>query len=383
MKVLHLVQKPQRRGAEVFCYELSGALRRRGLQVRIVYLYGYGGDRPLPSHADDRQLDGREARATERVPGVQPSLLQNVRREISEFAPDIVQVNGSRSVKYGAVARRLAGRDAGWRLVYRNIGDPHMWNRRKLGVWLYRKLFMSQVEGIVGVSEMSLRNAIEMYELDVPSVCLPGGIDTDRLKPAAPRDVVREREGAGADDCVVVYVGNLSPEKRPDRFLRVLAKASKAQPNLQGWFVGDGVLRGELEQLADSLGIRAAVRFLGYKETVADYLAAADVFALTSDTEGTPAVVLEAGYLGLPTVATKVGGVPEAVLHERTGLVCDRIDEDALAAALARLAASEAERRAMGQAARDWVEGRFTLETVAEKYVAFYERVLRETRGNA
>ena len=382
MRVMIFAQKPQRRGAEVRAFELVHGLRRLGHKARTVYLYPYAGEKALPLAEEDRQLTGSETALLERAPGIDPRLLRQVRAQIDEFKPDIVQVNGSRSVKYGTTARRLAGKHADWRLVYRNIGDPRMWNRRRLGVWLYRKLFMSHVDGVVGVSEMSLKNAIEMYGLDGPSVCLPGGIDTDRLNPIEPRDVVRTREGAEPGSCVAVYVGNLAPEKRPDRFLRVLAKARETQPNLMGWLVGDGVLRPELEQLADSLGIRAAVRFLGYKETVADYLAAADLFALTSDTEGTPAVVLEAGYLGLPTVATSVGGVPEAVLHERTGLVHDRDDEDALAAALARLAGSSDERQAMGQAAREWVEGRFTLETVAEKYVAFYERVLRESRPN-
>ncbi len=376
MRIFHLIQKPQRRGAEVFVYELVGHLRRQGHTVSTVYLYPHTGDKPLALAGDDRQLNGREQGLLEKIPGLDPRLLGQVRSAINAFGPDIVQVNGSRSIKYGTMAKRLAGKTAKWQLVYRNIDDPKFWNPKPSRVWLYRHLFMSQIDGMVGVSQMSMDNAAELYGLSVPSVCLPGGIDTDRLRPTEPREAVRAREGARPDNCVVISVASLVPQKRPDRFLRVLAKAREAQPNLQGWLVGDGVLRAELEELADLLGIRAAVRFMGYKETVADYLAAADVFALTSDTEGTPAVVLEAGYLGLPTVATKVGGVPEAVLHERTGLVHDRDDENALAAALVRLAASEEDRRAMGQAARAWVEGRFTLETVAEKYVAFYRIVI-------
>ena len=383
MRILQIAQKPQRRGAEVFCFELSAALRERSNTVRVVYLYRHGGDRPLPLHHDDRQLAGRERHPLERLPGLRPSLLNAVREQIADFAPDIVQVNGSRSVKYGTMARRLAGRDAPWRLVYRNIGDPKLWNRRRLQIALYRRLFMTQVDGVISVSQASLDNAVDLYGFDgVPREVIPGGIDVEQLRPRQARSDTRQQLTTPADAVVVVAVGGIVPEKRPDRLLRAFAAArQQAGVNLVLWFVGDGVLRPEMQALAASLGVAEAVRFAGYQEDVASFLAAADVFALASDTEGTPAVVLEAGYLRLPVVATAVGGIPECIKDGETGLLAAREDEAAFADHLRRLATGAELRRTMGAAAHDWVDGRFTLDVVAQRYEAFYQRVLSETRA--
>ena len=160
MRILQIVQKPQRRGAETFAYELSENLIEGGHDVRTVYLYPYTGDKPLPLREGDVVLGGDERHVFEKVPGVHPGLARALHAEIERFAPDIVQANGARTVKYSAAAKVLAGSKPSWALVYRNIDVPSFWNRKKLSVAAYRHVFMPRMDGVIGVSEHCLKTCL-------------------------------------------------------------------------------------------------------------------------------------------------------------------------------------------------------------------------------
>jgi glycosyltransferase involved in cell wall biosynthesis len=121
-------------------------------------------------------------------------------------------------------------------------------------------------------------------------------------------------------------------------------------------------------------------RFFGTRDDVACLLGAADLLALASDTEGVPGVALEAGYLGLPVVATRVGGVPECVVHGETGLLVEPGDSGALMTALSRLAADPELRLRLGSAGRERVRDRHSIDHVADMFVDFYELV-QKTRS--
>lgn len=138
MKIIQVVQQPQRRGAEVFASDLSGALRDRGHEVAIAYLYPHAGDAALPLGPDDVILGERSSHPAERLIGAQPRILRALRRHIDDLAADVVQANGARTVKYAALAGRRRGRS--WALVYRNIGEPGAWfaaavSRRSTDAW--------------------------------------------------------------------------------------------------------------------------------------------------------------------------------------------------------------------------------------------------------
>jgi glycosyltransferase involved in cell wall biosynthesis len=133
--------------------------------------------------------------------------------------------------------------------------------------------------------------------------------------------------------------------------------------------VGDGPLRPTLESRAASLGVEDRVSWMGWRthDEVQALLAKADVFVLNSTYEGLPHVVLEAMRAGVPVVATSVGGTPEVVSHDRTGLLVSCGDQTALRRAVTEILSSPAKARELVGNARAWTHERFEFETMVAK----------------
>lgn len=370
MRILQIVQKPQRRGAEVFAHSLSHELRRIGHWTRILYLYPHT-DSPLPLSEFDQCLNGSEAHPSERYLTIHPGLLLRVREAIRESQPDIVQVNGARSVKYGALAKRFSS-DARWKLIYRNIGDPSQWVRGGARKLFYSHVVIPQVDCVVGVSESTLEALGRLYELAIPTLCIPGGLDPALLQPRQDREITRRELGIPQDAPVAVFVGSLSTEKRVDRLLDAVAHL--ANPKLHVIIVGGGVEAERLQAQSSALAIDASVHFLGIRSNIADYLQASDFFVLPSDTEGLPGVLLEAGFLGLPSIATDVGGVSECIQDGVNGLVVPPTTSG-VADGIRSLLDYPSNGLRMGANARD-NSARFAIDHVAACYAGAYRDVL-------
>jgi glycosyltransferase involved in cell wall biosynthesis len=277
-------------------------------------------------------------------------------------------------VKYGAFAKRLGG-DVRWRLVYRNIDDPYFWARGVRRRFFYRHIVMPQVDGVVGVSRTTLARVRELYRIDVPSVYVPNGIGIERLCDAPTPTSARTSLGVPEGVRLVVFAGALTEQKRPDRFVRVLAEVRQTNPDAEGWIIGDGPLRAEVEALAAELGLSDHVRFCGSVPDVSVFFAAADVLAVTSDSDGIPAVVLEAGFLRVPVVATRVGGMHECVIDGETGRLLEPEDEHGLAEAIVQILDGDPRVQTMGERAREWILKEFTMERVARRYVDVYDQL--------
>ena len=136
--------------------------------------------------------------------------------------------------------------------------------------------------------------------------------------------------------------------------------------------VGDGPERAALEAEATSLHLGNAVLFTGFQTEPADYLSLMDLFLLPSFTEGTSMTLLEAMSLGIPTVATRVGGTPEIVDDNVTGLLVDSDDLTGFTHAIETLLADAALRKTLGAAASATFAERFSASTMAEQYAARY-----------
>jgi glycosyltransferase involved in cell wall biosynthesis len=184
------------------------------------------------------------------------------------------------------------------------------------------------------------------------------------------RLVARDKLEVPATAPVVAYVGRLTGIKRPDRLLEVARAVRREIPDVRFLVCGGGELGGALR--GDLAG--GCLRSLGWRADVETVYAAADIVLLTSDNEGAPVSLIEAGLAGRPAVATRVGGVPDVVRDGITGLLAGR-DAGELAGHTVRLLRDEPLRLLMGERARRWTTERFGPERLIADTHDLYARI--------
>jgi len=206
---------------------------------------------------------------------------------------------------------------------------------------------------------------------------IPNGVDLERFRfdPVA-RSRLREELNL-QNKFVWVAVGCFRPQKDYPNMLYAFAQVVGEKHQAQLLIAGDGPLRPEMEDLAQKLGITQQVKFLGIRRDVPELLSASDAYMMSSEWEGMPNVLLEAGAVGLPIVATDVGGNREIVIHGKTGFLVPSKDPAALAQAMLKLMnLSEEERGRMGEAARQHIEKNFDMERVVDLWESLYRELL-------
>jgi len=166
--------------------------------------------------------------------------------------------------------------------------------------------------------------------------------------------VLARRLGVDVDAPLVGFVGRLSPEKAPDVFVRMAAQLADRQSRPAFVVVGDGPMRERAIDCARSLGIRERIHFVGERHDVPALLPSLAALVVPSHAEGMPLALMEAMAAGVPVVATSVGGIPELVRHDETGLLVDDGDVNGFAAAVDRLLDDRAWASGLGARAREW-----------------------------
>jgi glycosyltransferase involved in cell wall biosynthesis len=205
---------------------------------------------------------------------------------------------------------------------------------------------------------------------------IPSGIDTERFRPTTTRADAKARLGLAAERPVIGTVGRLEPRKGTATLLAALAVLrAGGRHDAALVVVGDGPLRAELGAEAERLGIASHVRLLGDRADVRDVLEALDVFVLPSRTEGMSNALLEGMAMTLPVVATAVGGTPEVIADERSGLLVPADDANAMAAAIARLLDDPVSAARLAAAARQTVEERYAARSMVRRLEAVYAAV--------
>ena len=239
-----------------------------------------------------------------------------------------------------------------------------------------REVIARRARAIVAVSPTDRMRMIELERIPASKVVLiPNGIPD---RPAGDRARGRRELGLVPSDAVVGTVCGLRPQKELETALRALGRLAAHRPTLRFVVVGDGPERDRLERLADEFGVPTL--FLGHRpnDEVPDLVAAMDVLVLSSRFEGMPLAVLEWMAAGKPIVATRVGGIPSMVEHEREGLLVPPRDYVAFAQAIGRLLDDPAERQRLGDAARRRQQTEFRFEHTLDLLEALYERLYAE-----
>lgn len=175
---------------------------------------------------------------------------------------------------------------------------------------------------------------------------------------------------------VLLCVARLVPDKDHDTLLAAFAHLADRHPDAELWLVGNGPRRPALEHKVQDLGLSGQVKFLPTTQDVRQLYRQADIFVLSSVAEALPNVILEAMAAGLPVVATRVGGVPEAVASGETGLLVAPRDVAALAGALERLLDEPQTRLAMGRRGRERAVAEFSFDAMVRRHEELWAHLL-------
>jgi glycosyltransferase involved in cell wall biosynthesis len=236
----------------------------------------------------------------------------------------------------------------------------------------------------LAITALKRHDAVVSVSAPLATVLAKAGIRPERIQTipnawrvpserALDRSVARESLALPATGPVIGWVGRLSPVKGAD--VAVAAMSAVTTPGLQLVFIGDGPERAALGRQVVQLGLQSRVRFAGARPDAASLLGAFDALVLSSRSEGTPMVLLEASHAGTPIVATAVGGVPD-LLGAAGGLLVPPEDPAALAAAIDTVFARPADAHARVASARARIADNYDASVWVGRHVALYHRLL-------
>jgi glycosyltransferase involved in cell wall biosynthesis len=362
-------------GAESHLAQVLPRLARDGFEIAVHTLTGRGalasalekaGVRVIaPSGSEKGSKSGGFAGRASRAARAGLSLARFMR----SWKPDIVHFFLPEAYLVGAPIARVVS--SAKRVVSRRSLNDYQVKRPALAR-LERALHAS-MQALLGNSAAVTAQLIAEGAPARRVHLIRNGIDLARFERPRARAALRAELGTSPDTVAIACVANLIPYKGHADLIDALARLPR-DPPWELWCAGrdDGIGRALADRAA---GLGGRVKFLGARDDVPDLLAAADIGVLASHEEGFPNAVLEAMAARLPVVATRAGGIPEAIDDGKTGLLVPVRDPAALGAALVRLIGDAALRRRMGAEGRARVEAEFALDACAVAYARLYRSI--------
>jgi glycosyltransferase involved in cell wall biosynthesis len=385
IRVLRVIARLNVGGPALHVAHLSSELDKLGYETTLVAGRVGAGEGSMEYFADEL--------------GVKPLYVDELQREISaapdaaavrrliglihELRPDVLHTHTAKAGAVGRVAALLSG----------SARPPvviHTFHGHVLRGYFTpgRARAFQQVEQTLGRSSDALiavspQVRDDLVELNVAPkgkiAVIRLGLDLERRvsTPPGARAAVRAELGVPDDAFLIAWLGRMTEIKRADDLLAAFALMRSRGADAYLALIGDGPLRKSLEATAHRLGVADRTHFVGFRQSVAEFYAAADVVALTSANEGTPVTVIEALAAGCPVVATDVGGVRDVVRDGHSGFLIGARDIESIADRLERLGADSELRTRMGEVGRSWVLPRYSVPRLVEDVDRLYKTLLQ------
>jgi len=355
---------PDSGGMETLSAHLLPELVKRGHQLAVVASHG---SIPLPDETDYQDIPIYRFHFRSAVRRENLGQLLKIRKRVAAlkmtFQPDLVHIHVSDPSGFFHLQTLQAHPSPTLVSLHTNLADQINTSSDTLMGQL-----LDKADWITCVSKATLENAIRCKP-EIANRCSviyngikPPGITPDQLP---------------FDPPILLCLGRLIPIKNFDLVIEAMVILVKRYPHLRLIIAGDGLLREELQDLADSLGLEEQVEFIGWvpQEDVREVLNEATLLVLPSRREGLPMAALEAAHMARPIITTDVGGNPEIVLHQQTGLIVRVGDVLGLVEAIANLLDHPQLAQEMGYAARQHAQEVFNLENTADAYNRIYHKL--------
>jgi glycosyltransferase involved in cell wall biosynthesis len=291
-------------------------------------------------------------------------------RVLREYRPDVVHAHDPHAVAMAGTALSFGAVTPPPPLVASRRVDFHL-SRNSFSRWKYRQVTRF-IAASGAIRDILVEDGIGASQVTV----IHDGIDVEKVQRLPPLDAHVEfwlPHGVP----VVMNVGALVAHKGQTHLLDAMPMVMREVPDAHLVILGDGELRAALERQLKDLHLERVVRLPGFREDVLSLMKSADLFVMSSLTEGLGSAVLDAMAMGLAVVGTRAGGIPEVVVHGETGLLVAAGEPKPLAAAIVRLLKDPPLRARYGSAGQARVAAHFGLDALVAGTLAVYREVVR------
>ncbi len=387
LKILYLITKSNFGGAQRYVYDLATSTKKRGHDVTV----GFGGQGILSEKLTDAGIRTISIPELERDMNFVSDLksFMGLLKLLKEERPDVVHLNSSKIGGLGALAGRLhniaryvrRGEQNPLRIVFTGHGwafteERPDWERALIagGHWLTIQLAHDTIAVSKRTREEVARIPFTWHKMTV----IHNGTNNIpvRSRKAALLELLGKEQAKNipAEALIIGTIGELHKNKGHIYALEALA-ALKRQSKIPFRFIiiGEGEERARLETLRTQLGLEEEVLLPGFGNGVR-LLSAFDIFLFPSVKEGFPYAILEAGNVGLPVIATHVGGIPEVIDDMQSGILIQSKNPGEITRALSHLFENPERRAQLGSALAERIVGRFNVDAMVDKTLALYTK---------
>jgi len=255
----------------------------------------------------------------------------------------------------------------------------HGWTWESWKVKAYQqleRLLLKQADIAGTVSHPLFRELKDLRRDDRPSRLILNAVDVDEIRGELSGDDIRARFHVTPSQTVLGIIGRLSPEKGSFEALEAFQRVYQELSNTVLLYVGDGPQNAALKQRVAERGLERRVFFAGYQSEMRGFYDAIDLLVIPSLSEGLPNVLLEAMAMGVPSISTRVGAIPDVVQHGKTGWLVSPGDIADLADGLRKAVAITSQWPAIGEAARESLFPRHSPVARVDQFTAVYDELL-------
>lgn len=359
MRIIQLITRPQRRGAEIFAVQLAEQLLTLGHEVYVISILKGPGNLYLSGNFIHLDLPGNGK--------LDIAGFRTLAAKINEIQPEIIQANAADTLLYAVAAKYFSNWD--FRLIYRNANQISSFIRNKAQL-IFNQLLHRQLHAVVSVSEKSKQDYLTLFN-PKRILAIPIGIDPQEIELKLPVG------GKGETQNYILFVGSLVPEKDPLGMLDIFRDLLPTHPDLKLKFLGSGPLEEKLNSKIKLEGLEETVEIIPSQSNIFPVLSQAKVLCMPSKIEGLPGVILEAMYCQVPVIAFGVGGIPEVLKAGETGWPVQPGDQQAFNKAIVEcLSLRDQELQKITNIAKKLVEEKYQITRIAADFEAFYKEIL-------
>ena len=373
MKALHIISGGDNGGAKTHVFALLDALKKY-IEVRIVCLI------PGPFYQEIKEMD-IDSVLLEQKSRLDLSVVSKIAAMVKNEGFDLVHVHGARA---NFISALLKGRRLGVPVIttvhsdYRlDFSDSAYKNFFYAGL---NKLALRTVDYYIGVSEQFRRMLIDRGFAPNRVFTVYNGMDYDVPTPFTTKEnfAARYRIPYNPSFTYVGIIGRFDKVKGHETFIKGAAAAASKNGNLRFLLAGEGPEKAHLEELAQTLGIRDKVYFLGYIKDVFSFINFIDINTLTSESESFPYVLLEGAKFSKPTISSDVGGISDLITDGETGLLFKSGNYAEFAEKLLEAASEKTRALIMGQNLYERATAYFSSDNLARTHVGIYRRIIND-----